>query len=89
LHDLNLAAQYADRICLLRAGKVLATGAPSEILTAETIAAAFDFAVEILKHNGKSLIVPIEKNENYETEEKRNDTDNDDEKLKRSVARTA
>ncbi|MCA2018898.1 ABC transporter ATP-binding protein [Vibrio tritonius] len=33
LHDLNLAAQYADNLLVLKAGKVVASGKPSEVLT--------------------------------------------------------
>ncbi|HAS1784577.1 TPA: ABC transporter ATP-binding protein [Enterobacter cloacae] len=37
LHDLNLAANYCQRLILLKAGRVSATGAPPEVLTAENI----------------------------------------------------
>lgn len=57
LHDLNLAAVYADRIFLLKDGKVYKSGAPREILTAENIKDVFDFDVSILEHRGLPLVV--------------------------------
>jgi iron complex transport system ATP-binding protein len=41
VHDLNLAARFADRIVLLDRGRVVAAGAPAEVLTAERIRAVF------------------------------------------------
>lgn len=41
LHDLNLAAAFADRILLLHEGRVLGDGTPEEVLTAESLQAAF------------------------------------------------
>ena len=41
LHDINLAAQYADRISLLGGGRLIAQGAPAEVLCAEHLGAAF------------------------------------------------
>ncbi len=37
LHDLNLAANYCQRLILLKAGRIAATGAPAEVLTPENI----------------------------------------------------
>jgi iron complex transport system ATP-binding protein len=36
-HDLNLAAEFADQILLLKDGRIVAKGAPFEVLTAENI----------------------------------------------------
>ncbi len=41
-HDLNLAAMYADRLLLLRDGKTIVTGAPSEVFTREHLAKSYD-----------------------------------------------
>jgi iron complex transport system ATP-binding protein len=42
VHDLNLAARFADRIVLLNEGRVVAEGNPNEVLTAERIRDVFN-----------------------------------------------
>jgi len=37
LHDLNLAAQYADNLIVLKQGKIVATGKPKDVLTQSLI----------------------------------------------------
>ncbi len=44
-HDLNLAAEFADRIILLGGGKIIAKGAPKEVLTEENLAKVFNVRV--------------------------------------------
>src|ERR1700749_1679769 len=41
VHDLNLAARFADQIVLLNDGRVEASGAPADVLTHERIRAVF------------------------------------------------
>jgi iron complex transport system ATP-binding protein len=41
VHDLNLAARFADQIILMNLGRVIATGPPTEVLTADRISDAF------------------------------------------------
>lgn len=47
LHDLNLAAMYADSILALREGRVAGLGAPEDVLTDELIAAVFDCPLRV------------------------------------------
>lgn len=42
VHDLNLAARFADQIVLLDGGQVVAVGSPTEVLTLENIRKVFD-----------------------------------------------
>ena len=48
LHDLNLAA-LADRLVLLAQGRVLAAGAPQEVLQAALLTSAFGAGVQVLE----------------------------------------
>ncbi|RFA27193.1 heme ABC transporter ATP-binding protein [Alkalilimnicola ehrlichii] len=50
LHDLNLAAQYADRVALLKDGAIHTQGDVYQALTAAAINAVFDIHVEVLEH---------------------------------------
>lgn len=50
LHDLNLAAQFADQILLLKNGKVIARGTPAETLTESLISEVFDISVVLMQH---------------------------------------
>lgn len=50
LHDLNLAAAFADRVLLLDKGRLVGAGRPDEILTANTIRGAFEVEAAIDRH---------------------------------------
>ena len=42
MHDLNVAAQFADRIILMKDGAVVAAGAVDEVMTWKTLKETFD-----------------------------------------------
>ncbi len=49
LHDLNLAARYADRIIFLKEGRVWCDGLPDEVLSPEIIRDVFSVAAEVVR----------------------------------------
>lgn len=61
LHDLNLAAQYADDIVVLHQGCCLAHGGPVEVLNPDIIEKAFSLSVLVTAHPCQDcpLIVPM------------------------------
>ncbi|XVQ90133.1 ABC transporter ATP-binding protein [Microbispora siamensis] len=50
LHDLNLAAAFCDRICVLDAGRVVAVGPPVEVLTSALLAEVYQVDAEVTVH---------------------------------------
>jgi iron complex transport system ATP-binding protein len=58
-HDLSLAARSCDRMALLSGGRVLAAGAPAEVLTPELLRAGFGIEADVLRAgDGAPLVVP-------------------------------
>jgi iron complex transport system ATP-binding protein len=58
MHDLTLAAQYADRMVLLDAGRVVADGAPRQVLTEALIGEHYEAAIEVVDVHGRIAVVP-------------------------------
>lgn len=50
LHDLNLAAQYADRVLFLKDGRATACGTPPEVFTPALIRETFDVEASLVAH---------------------------------------
>lgn len=49
LHDLNLAAQYADNLLVLKDGKLVASGHPNDILTPSLVKTVYNVEADITK----------------------------------------
>lgn len=49
-HDLNLAAEFADRVLLLKDGRLVASGSPSEVMNVSILNGVFDIPLLIDRH---------------------------------------
>jgi iron complex transport system ATP-binding protein len=60
VHDLSLAAAYADQVTVLAGGRVVADGGPRDVLTAELLSGVYDYPVEVVEHpgGGAPIVVP-------------------------------
>ncbi|QIP85893.1 ABC transporter ATP-binding protein [Streptomyces sp. Tu 2975] len=60
LHDLNQAARYADRLVAMKAGRIVAEGAPADVVTAELVREVFGMESVVVPDpvTGSPLVVP-------------------------------
>ncbi|MGE5231931.1 MAG: ABC transporter ATP-binding protein [Deltaproteobacteria bacterium] len=59
-HELNLAARFADRMVLLDRGKVVADGAPAEVLRREILTEVFGWPVAVTTwRDGSPQVIPL------------------------------
>jgi len=49
IHDLNLAARFADQIVVLRDGEIIARGTPNEVINPNNLAAAFNILARVIE----------------------------------------
>jgi iron complex transport system ATP-binding protein len=61
LHDLNLAARYADRLVAMRDGQIMASGTPAEVITEPLLREVFGLDARVVPDpvTGTPLVVPI------------------------------
>ncbi|MEV8049137.1 heme ABC transporter ATP-binding protein [Streptomyces bacillaris] len=61
LHDLGLAAAYADRVAVLHQGRIAEVGPPGEIFSDELLGEVYRQPVEVFPHprTGAPLVVPV------------------------------
>jgi iron complex transport system ATP-binding protein len=58
MHDLTLAAQYADRMVLMDAGSIVADGPPAEVLTEALVEAHYGADVDVLPAGRGVAVIP-------------------------------
>lgn len=59
LHDLTLAAQYADHLLLLDAGRVAVSGTPDEVLTDAHLERHYGGRVRVIRDGDNVIVVPL------------------------------
>ena len=59
MHDLNVAGQFTERIVLVSGGRVVADGAPGDVLTPELIDRHYGATVRVERDAGRVVVVPI------------------------------
>ena len=58
LHDLTLAAQYADHLVVMGQGRIAAEGRPVDVLTAELLHDVFGLQATVVEVGGAPVVVP-------------------------------
>ncbi len=60
LHDINLSGRYADHLFALHCGKLVAQGAPSQIITPELISRVYDLDCMVIRDpvSGTPYVIP-------------------------------
>jgi iron complex transport system ATP-binding protein len=61
LHDLNLACRYADHLIAMKAGRIVAEGRPSDIVTESLVDEVFDLRSTVIADpaSGTPMVVPL------------------------------
>ncbi len=58
MHDLTLAAQFADAVALLEAGRLVMAGTPEDVLTERTLSRYYRAKVRVVRDGDLLLVVP-------------------------------
>jgi iron complex transport system ATP-binding protein len=58
LHDLTLAAQYADHLIVMGDGRIAAQGGPGEVLSEQLLADVFGLRATVVEVGGAPVVVP-------------------------------
>ena len=66
MHELNLATRYADHLVAMRDGRIVAEGAPGDVVTVELLRGVFDLEAVVIPDPiaGTPMIVPVDVHRN-------------------------
>ncbi|MEA9987107.1 MULTISPECIES: heme ABC transporter ATP-binding protein [Subtercola] len=61
LHDLTLAAAFADTVTVLQGGRVAATGGPDAVFTSDLLTQVYDHPIEVIRHprTNAAIVQPV------------------------------
>jgi iron complex transport system ATP-binding protein len=59
LHDLNMAARYADRVAIMEGGRVTALGPTPEVLDPVRLSAVFATPIARVEANGRTAFLSL------------------------------
>lgn len=57
MHDIQVAAAHCDRIALMSAGRIVALGAPVEVLTSERLSQVYGWPIQVRVLDGGEVVV--------------------------------
>ncbi len=57
LHDINLAARWCDRLVFLKQGRLVADGAPAQVLNPAVLQAVYGLSARILDDQGRPVVL--------------------------------
>jgi iron complex transport system ATP-binding protein len=57
LHDLNVAARYADDVVAMREGRVVAQGAVEQVITVEQLTDLYDTPAHVVEVEGRRVVL--------------------------------
>jgi iron complex transport system ATP-binding protein len=56
-HDVNLAAEYCDRLAFLTGGRIAAFGEPASIVESDLIARVYGVCLPVIRHRGRPIVL--------------------------------
>lgn len=59
LHDINQSLYYSDEIIAMKDGKILAQGAPEQVISGELVQEVYGVELQMSRVDGKPFIIPV------------------------------